>query len=132
MPKSKYKAVKTFQHGRYWPSKLELAVYEMLLMMQRGGKIKDLKCQVRVRFHTYEYGNTVMIPDFSAFDIKTEQTIYIEAKGYPTREWLRKKKAWGVGGPGNLYVYTGSWKYPKLSMIIVPQGGKNEERLSAG
>src|ERR1019366_8995018 len=104
--KSKFGAKKVFLHGRNWPSKLELSVYEMLLLMERGGKLTDIKCQASVRFHTHDHGKIWMIPDFSATDKKTNQTIYIEAKGYLTREWLRKKKAWAVGGPAVLYIYT--------------------------
>lgn len=128
----KFNATKVFQHGRYWASRLELAVYEMLLMMERGGKLTDIRCQVRVKFHTYEDGIITMIPDFTALDLKTNETIFIEAKGFPTREWVRKKKAWHRaqndinGNPlGKLYVYAGNWRYPKLSEIIEPLGGTN-------
>lgn len=124
MRKNKYSAVKVFQHGRNWASKLELAVFEMLLLMERGGKLKDIRCQVTVRFHTHDFGKIQMIPDFSAFDVKLNQEIYIEAKGFPTATWRRKKKAWAIGGPAPLYVYGGAWKYPRLMEIIVPKGEK--------
>jgi predicted nuclease of restriction endonuclease-like RecB superfamily len=119
--RSKYNAVKVFQHGRNWHSKLELAVYEMLLMMERGGAYKDIKCQVTVRFHTYDYGKITMIPDFSAIETKTNELVFIEAKGFVTRDFLRKKKAWAIGGPGKLYIYMGDWKYPKLKETIIPK-----------
>lgn len=122
----KYNAVKVFRHGRNWPSKLELAVYELLLMMERGGKLKDLRCQVHVRFHTYDHGKVRMIPDFQAVDSATGETIYFEAKGFQTKEWLRKKKAWAINGPGKLYIYKGSWQMPKIAEIIEPKGEKNE------
>lgn len=119
---AKYGAVKVFKHGRKWPSKLELAVYEMLLLMERGGKLKDIKCQVTVRFHTHHYGYTTMIPDFKAFDIPANREIFIEAKGFKTREYIRKEKAWAMNGPAPLYVYEGNWRYPKLAKIIEPKG----------
>lgn len=120
--RNKYKAVKVFAHGRNWPSKLELAIYEMLLMMERGGKLKDIECQVHVEFRTYDHGKIKMIPDFRAFDTQAQELIYIEAKGMPTREFLRKKKAWAVGGPAKLFIYGGNWRYPKLLEIVVPRG----------
>jgi Protein of unknown function (DUF1064) len=123
-PKSrrgKFNAVKVFQHGRSWASKLELAVYNLLLMMERGGKLKDIKCQVTVRFHTHDHGKITIIPDFSAIDIPTNELIYIEAKGMVTREFLRKKKAWKVAGPGRLFIYGGAWTYPKLTEIVIPE-----------
>lgn len=124
--KNKYNAVKVFQHGRNWASKLELSVYEMLLMMERGGKFKDIKCQVKVRFHTYKYGLTNIIPDFSAYDCEEKQTVFIEAKGFPTNSFLRKKRAWAINGPGILYIYGGSWRFPKLMETIIPKGEKLE------
>ncbi len=122
--RNKYSAVKVFQHGRNWPSKLELAVYELLLMMERGGKLKDIKCQVTVRFHTYDHGKIIYIVDFSATDTKDNQIIYIEAKGMETPSFKRKKKAWKVGGPAPLYIYKGSYRYLKLVEIVIPTGEK--------
>jgi hypothetical protein len=42
----------------------------------------------------------------------------------PTPEFRRKKKAWAVGGPAKLYIYTGSWQYPKCTEIVIPKGEK--------
>lgn len=122
--KNKFQAVKAFQHGRTWASKLELAVYEMLLMMERGGKLKDIKCQVTVRFHTYHHGSILMIPDFSAIELPSNELIFIEAKGIRTSSYIRKEKAWGVCGPGRLFVYGGAWQRPKLMKIVEPKGEK--------
>lgn len=117
----KYGAIKTFAHGRHWPSKLELAVYELLLLMERGGAYRDIKCQVHVKFHTHDHGNVHYIPDFSAHEVKSGETIFIEAKGVFTREFLRKKKAWAVGGPGRLIIYGGNWRRPTVMEIIYPK-----------
>lgn len=125
--RSKFNAVKSFRYGKTWPSKLELSVYEILLMMERGGKLKDIKCQVTVNFRTFDHGKIRMIPDFSAIDLATGELIYIEAKGFVTRDWMRKKKAWAVGGPGTLHIYKGSWQYPKCTETIVPKGEKRKE-----
>lgn len=121
----KYSATKVERDGRTFSSKLEAALYDMLAMMQRGSAISDLKCQVHVRFHTYDHGSILMIPDFSAIDSKTGDTVFFEAKGFATREWVRKKKAWAVNGPGRLYVYGGSHRYLKLIETIDPKGEKN-------
>jgi predicted nuclease of restriction endonuclease-like RecB superfamily len=120
--KHKYSAQKVERDGRTFASKLEAALYDMLAMMQRGSAISNLRCQVTVRFHTYDHGKVCMIPDFSAVDAKTGETVYFEAKGFFTREWLRKKKAWAIGGPGKLHIYGGSWKYLKLLETIEPKG----------
>ena len=119
--KNKFNAVKTLAHGRLWSSKLELKVYEMLLMMERGGKFSEIKCQVHCRFKTEDHGKIIMIPDFSAVDNATGKVVYIEAKGFPTASWKRKKKAWAINGPGILYIYGGPYKSPLLIETIVPK-----------
>lgn len=129
--RNKYNAVKTFQYGRWWHSKLELRVYEYLLLLEKAKQISDIHCQVHVRFHTYDHGRVHMIPDFSCFDLTEQKLIYVEAKGKPTREWLRKKKAWAIAGPAPLHIYSGTWKYFKRTEIIIPKnGGKNGDETS--
>lgn len=123
----KYKAQKVERDGYWFSSKLEAAVYSTLKMMERGGKLKDLKCQVTVNFRTYDHGKVRMIPDFSAIEMPQEELVYFEAKGFKTREWMRKKKAWAVGGPGKLYIYEGSYKYLKLTETIIPTGEQSEK-----
>lgn len=117
----KFNAVRVFQHGRYWPSKLELAVYERLLLRERAGEITNLRCQVKVRFHTHDYGYVNMIPDFAAELVNTGETVYFEAKGVKTREYMRKEKAWALGGPGPLFVYSGNWRSPRVTKTVIPE-----------
>jgi predicted nuclease of restriction endonuclease-like RecB superfamily len=116
----KFGAVKVERDGRVFSSRLEAALYDLLKLMVRAGAFKNLKCQVTVRFHTYDHGKIVMIPDFSAIDAKTGETVYFEAKGFETNIWRKKKKAWKIAGPGPLYVYKGSHRYLKLVEKIVP------------
>ena len=75
--KNKFNAVKTLAHGRLWSSKLELKVYEMLLMMERGGKFSEIKCQVHCRFKTEDHGKIIMIPDFSAVDLSIKRLVFL-------------------------------------------------------
>jgi hypothetical protein len=93
-------------------------------MMERGGKLKNIECQVHVEFRTFDHGKIKMIPDFRAVDCATGEVIYIEAKGLRTPSYVRKEKAWFVGGPATLYVYGGHWQCPKLLKIVTPKEEK--------
>ncbi len=119
--KSKYKAEKVNFHGRSFHSKLEAAVYGLLLLREKAGEITDIKCQVHVKFHTYEHGNIHIIPDFSAVDIKTGELFFVEAKGMETREWARKRKAWLMAGPSRMEIWKGNFRNPKLTEILIPK-----------
>ena len=114
-PYNKYKARRT--HGR--ASALEDAVRGILKILVRVGELSDLKEQPNI-FLTR--AKIRMIPDFSAIDVKTKETVYFEAKGFETERWLVCKKLWKVYGPGKLCVYRGSWKRPFLAEEIVPSG----------
>ena len=120
--KNKYNRTKVDFHGRSFHSKLEAAVYGLLLLREKAGEITDIKCQVHVKFHTYKYGEVRMIPDFSAVNVEYGEIFYIEAKGFETRDWLRKRKAWLIGGPAKMEIYKGSYKYPKLIETLIPKG----------
>lgn len=73
--------------GVWWPSKGEFNRYHELLLLEEAGEIRDLKRQVSFNItieakykadFTYIEGNKYIVEDF---------------KGYPTREYLKKKKA---------------------------------------
>lgn len=117
----KYKSVKVDFHGRSFHSKLEAAVYSLLLLREKSGEITDIKCQVHVKFHTHDFGKIHMIPDFSVVDSKTGELFYVEAKGLFTRDFARKRKAWLAGGPGRMEVWVGRWQRPMLKEILVPK-----------
>lgn len=113
--KNKYKAEAT--DG--FPSKLEKAVHDLLLLRQRAKEIKDIKRQVRV---TLTAGIASKI-DFSFLEIETNETVYCEAKGMSTERWTMIKKLWRSYGPSKLEIWGGTYKRPRLMEIIRTGGG---------
>lgn len=110
--KNKFRAIRT---GNF-ASKLEAEVFEILKLKEEAGLIKGLKCQVEIRLTDAQI---IYKPDF-AF-IENNIAAYAEAKGFKTPSWNIKKRLWEYYGPGPLYIYEGSHKYPKLTETIIPK-----------
>lgn len=104
--------------GRSFASKLEAAVYDHLRLLEVCGDISDITQQPTIYLTEARIG---MRPDFSAYDKRLEQWIYVEAKGFAGDVWLLKKKLYGVYGDRPLHIYTGTHKAPRLSEVITPK-----------
>jgi hypothetical protein len=104
--------------GRSFGSKLEANLFELLLLRERAGEIKELKQQVRVPLTKAEI---VYIPDFSYILTATEIKEYAEAKGFETDAWRIKRRLWMHYGPGTLKVYKARGTTPFLFETIVPK-----------
>lgn len=116
---NKYKAKRTGD----FPSKLEYAVHEILLLRQRAGKINDIKRQQKVILQ--DGGRDTNISwrvDFS-FE-ENGETVYAEAKGIETGEYRLKLKLWRKNPPADLEIYKGSWSNP----VLIERIKKNETR----
>lgn len=109
---SKYRAVRT----EGFSSKLEHAVYQILLLRSKAGEITDIKQQVRFLLSRAEISWRV---DFT-YIANTGALVAVEAKGVETEAYRIKKKLWGVYGPCALEVWKGSWGKPVLWETIVP------------
>lgn len=119
---SKFKAVRTKVNGINFASKLEAAVYLLLLQRQTLGEIKDIKCQyvVLLREKCQHCGaeEVKWRVDFAATLVKTNEVIYIEAKGNEDETYRKKKKLWKLNPPGRLEIYKGSYQKPRLFEVI--------------
>lgn len=107
-------------------SKLEKSVGEMLRLREMAGELRDVKEQVRVQICCQnpdcEHKMRIQsIVDFSAFDVKANETIYIEAKGLETTDYRIKRRLWMHFGAGPLHVYKGSYHRFTLSEVIIPK-----------
>ena len=100
----KYHNKKVIIDGIKFDSQKEGNYYLKLKMLERAGKIKDLKLQVPfVLLETFKvddrtYRKTKYIADFTYFDNKNKFHV-IDVKGYRTKEYGLKKKlmAWKYG-----------------------------------
>ena len=110
-------------------SKLERAVYELLLLREKAGEIKDIRKQVGVDLARETVKNlrtgkervrTVRWKvDFSFVCKKTGRTVYCEAKGVETPLYRRQLRLWREGaGPGNLEIWKGDYRRPRMVDFI--------------
>lgn len=113
-PKNKFRAVRTNGMG----SKLEAAVYQILLLRQKAGEISDIKQQVSVDLSC---GIRWKV-DFSFFDKCRDLEVWAEAKGLETERYRMCVKLWRGGhGPGLLEIWKGSYQRPILKEIVIPK-----------
>jgi Protein of unknown function (DUF1064) len=110
--------LKVKTHGFLFDSKLEASLYELLLQGQNAGSIQELRVKPNI-FLTE--AKIRMIPDFCAI-AETGQLTFFEAKGFETDVWKIKKKLWKFYGPGPLRIFSGSYKYFRMTEEIIPCG----------
>ena len=101
---NKYHNKKTVIDGIKFDSKKESQYYLKLKMLEKAGKIRDLRLQVPfVVLETFKVGDrtyrkTKYICDFTYYDDKDKLHV-IDVKGFHTNEYQLKKKlmAWKYG-----------------------------------
>lgn len=100
MTNSKYHAKKIEWNGERFDSKKEFYRYQELLLLQRAGKISNLKRQVKIPLlpsQKDENGKVIeravtYIADFVYFDIEQNKAIVEDTKGVKTPEYILKRK----------------------------------------
>lgn len=104
--------------GRSFASKLEAAVYDLLLLREKVGEVREIMQQPTIYITEARIG---MRPDYSAIDVKTDELFYIEAKGHESDVWKIKLKLYRWYGPAKLEIYKGTYARPKLDEVVVPK-----------
>lgn len=99
--RAKYGNKRVEKAGIWFDSKAESKHHDDMLLRERAGEIKILKLQDRVHLTA---GIHLKV-DFKIFDVKLDQEVWEEFKGFETKEWRLKKKLWKEHGPGLLRVY---------------------------
>lgn len=113
----KYKAsIGVSDDGKVRGSKLERAVYAVLMLMERAGEILNIRTQQEIELFP---GQTHKI-DFVVFDKKRNSDIFVEAKGFKDPTWAEKKKAYKAFSPLPLQIWEGDYKYPTVTEEIPP------------
>ncbi len=113
----KYKNKKTEHAGQTFDSRGEANMYDFLLLAEKAGELRDIRRQHTVYLTEARIGYRA---DFRVFDIKLEQYVWVEFKGFDTPEWMLKKKLWGVYGPGPLRIFKAGKPYPSLVTTVFP------------
>ena len=95
---SKYKAKKTIVNGIEFDSKKEANRYATLLLLEKSGRIKDLKIQPvfelipNFKKNGKSYRKTTYRADFQYFDTKLNKIVVEDVKGFKTDVYKLKKK----------------------------------------
>lgn len=93
---SKWNARRTFAHGKWFHSALEAAYYGELLLREKAGELRNVRCQVPYALHVrgQELGKYLL--DFAA-DVSTggawiPDGLLVEVKGYDVAfgKWKRR------------------------------------------
>lgn len=119
--RSKYKAQKTTHKGYSFASKGEANCFDMLTLLERAGEIKIVQLQPQVHL---TLAKILYKPDFKIHDLKLEQDVYCEFKGFETAEWKIKRRLWEHYGPGILRVYRSRGNRIVLTEEIIPSTGE--------
>lgn len=98
-------------------SKLEHAVYQLLVLRERAGELKIIRTQENI-FLTD--ARILYIPDFSC-QYPSGENFWVEAKGFEGPRWPTIKKLWKFYGPGVLEIWQGKYARPFLTETIVPR-----------
>ena len=116
----KFGATRVKTPGQTFDSKLEHAVYQILLLRERAGEIRNIRSQVTLRLTEAKIGYRC---DFTFEDCVTGATVACEAKGdYPNSIWDLKKRLYKFYGPFKLEIWKGSHTTPQLVEVITPSG----------
>ena len=102
---SKYGSKKVVIDGITFDSKREGNRYVELKLLERCGKIKDLKLQPKFELQPSfkKNGRTIRaityVADFTYFDLETMRNVVEDVKGFKTKEYILKKKMFEFNFP---------------------------------
>ena len=108
----KYKSKSVVVDGHKFPSQLEAKRYTELKMMQRSGRISNLKLQPRFELQPSfkkngkTYRKIEYVADFQYLDNKTKKTVIEDTKGFETDVFKIKLKMF-------------EYKYPNLEITLI-------------
>lgn len=91
---SKYNSKKTKIDGIVFSSKKESNYYQTYKMLERAGKISDLKLQPEFKYWSSNRKKVLFryIADFSYFDNLEKKQYFIDVKGFKTPLYKLKKQ----------------------------------------
>ena len=90
--KAKYNSVKVEFEGEIFDSKKELRRYKELQLHLKAGAIKELKRQVPYELNEGGSHSLKYYADFVYIRVDTGEEIVEDAKGFKTREYIKKKR----------------------------------------
>lgn len=122
MAKNKFGAISVTRGGKKFPSRLEAAVYDILVLREKSGEISKIACQydllLKKKCSECGDGPVRWKVDFSFIDNRSGERCFAEAKGVEGPAYRLRKKLFKRNRPGRLEVWKGTWKNPKLVEVI--------------
>lgn len=88
----KYHARSVQHDGQRFDSQKECDQYKILKAIEKAGHIRDLRTQVPFRCKVEGVHICIYYADFVYYDVVSQETIVVDAKGYRTPEYKLKKK----------------------------------------
>jgi hypothetical protein len=122
-PRGKYGAKRESYAGYSFASGLERKLFEELKLREAAGELKDIQVQASVHLTD---AKILYKPDFKAYDMKLNNWVWHEAKGFETDVWKIKLRLWRYYGPGRLEIYKGSRTKIYLHDVIEGRPGAYE------
>lgn len=118
----KYRATKVTVSEGTFPSKLEFTVFKLLKLRELAQEIADIVRypSVQLRAKCSVCGGKAMNykVDMCYRDLKTNEVIYVEAKGAEDKTYRRNRAQWKKTGPGKLEVWSGTYLRPFLKEVV--------------
>ncbi len=97
----------------------------MLKMREKAQELDSIECQVTTPLTAGITHKT----DFTCFDIKLGEKVWVEYKGFEDQRWRDIRKLWKFYGPGRLRVYKGYGLRVTLSEEIIPDSILNKKEI---
>lgn len=103
--------------GYNYSSRYEATIGNLLFAQEKAGEIAITGRQVQIEL-TPRPGLITYKPDFECLDLVTNESFFVEAKGYENERWPMKLKLFRLFGDRPLHVYY----YPSLKPeIVIPK-----------
>jgi hypothetical protein len=113
--RNKFNATRVKKDGHSFASKGEASLYDLLLLREKAGQIKDIRHQHQITFIDTVVNWRV---DYSFWSNELNETVYAEYKGMETPDFVVKKNLWRTHGHGLLELWYGNYKNPYLKETI--------------
>lgn len=92
--RSKYGNKKTTRHGITFASKKEAEQYDKLLFLEKHGRVRNIRLQVRYDFRVNGILIAYYLADFVYEELGKDGWVEVvhDTKGFPAKTWPMKKK----------------------------------------
>lgn len=116
--KNKFNRKRVEKAGLKFDSKAESSVHDMLLMRQKSEEIKITGIHVHTIIEPLS--KIKWIADFECLDLFTQDTFYVECKGFETPEWRLKLRLIRAHFPYKVEIWKVNSNGPFLHELVKP------------